>query len=157
MFYICGLINVAGFREMEDEFGILPMPKTFADQDSYYHTVSPGNSSYLMIPYGVPNTDELGLVIEALAMKSQKMVTPEFYEMQLKGRDTRDDESSEMLDIIFATRSFDLGPIYNWGDIMNCYYTIDTNYASRFDSLSDAATIAIEDFIELMEEYVDAE
>ena len=157
LFYICGLINVAGFREMEDEFGILPMPKTFADQDSYYHTVSPGNSSYLMIPYGVPNTDELGLVIEALAMKSQKMVTPEFYEMQLKGRDTRDDESSEMLDIIFATRSFDLGPIYNWGDIMNCYYTIDTNYASRFDSLSDAATIAIEDFIELMEEYVDAE
>ena len=77
--------------------------------------------------------------------------------MQLKGRDTRDDESSEMLDIIFATRSFDLGPIYNWGEIMNCYYTIDTNYASRFDSLSDAATIAIEDFITLMEEYVDAE
>ena len=142
---------------MNDEFGILPMPKTFADQDNYYHTVSPGNSSYLMIPYGVPNTDELGLVIEALAMKSQEMVTPEFYEMQLKGRDTRDDESADMLDIIFATRSFDLGPIYNWGEIMNCYYTIETNYASRFESLSDAATIAIEDFIELMEEYVDAE
>ncbi|MBQ5792076.1 MAG: hypothetical protein IIW19_05135 [Clostridia bacterium] len=157
LFYICGLINVAGFREMDDEFGILPMPKTFADQDNYYHTVSPGNSSYLMIPYGVSNPDELGLVIEALAMRSQEMVTPEFYEMQLKGRDTRDDESADMLDIIFATRSFDLGPIYNWGEIMNCYYTIDTNYASRFDSLSDAATIAIEDFITLMEEYVDAE
>ena len=156
LFYICGLINVASFRSMDDEFGILPMPMTFSDQDQYYHTVSPANSSYLMLPYGVPEVEDLGLVIEALAMKSQEMVTPEFYEMQLKGRDTRDNESAEMLDIIFASRSFDLGPIYNWGDIMNCYYTIDTNYASRFDSLSDGAKIAIEDFIDDMDGYVEA-
>jgi len=156
LFYICGLINVAGFRSMDDEFGILPMPKTFADQDVYYHTVSPANSSYLMLPYGVPEVEDLGLVIEALAMKSQESVTPEFYEVQLKGRDARDDESEAMLDIIFASRSFDLGPIYNWGNIMNCYYTIDTNYASRFDSLSDAAKLAIEDFIDDMEGYVEA-
>jgi len=100
--------------------------------------------------------EDLGLVIEALAMKSQESVTPEFYEVQLKGRDARDDESEAMLDIIFASRSFDLGPIYNWGNIMNCYYTIDTNYASRFDSLSDAAKLAIEDFIDDMEGYVEA-
>ncbi len=153
LFYICGLINVASFRSMDDEFGILPMPKTFADQDEYYHTVSPGNSSYLMIPYGVSEVEDLGLVVEALAMKSQEQVTPEFYEMQLKGRDARDDESEDMLDIIFASRSFDLGPIYNWGSIMDCYYTVDTNYASRFDSLSDGARIAIDDFIEDMDSY----
>lgn len=153
LFYICGLINVASFRSMEDEFGILPMPKTFADQDTYYHTVSPGNSSYLMLPYGVPEVEELGLIIEALAMRSQASVTPEFYEMQLKGRDTRDNESADMLDIIFATRSFDLGPIFNWGSIMSCYYTMDTNYASRFDSYSDAARLAIEDLIDDLDEY----
>jgi len=157
LFYICGLINVASFRSMDDEFGILPMPMTFSEQDQYYHTVSPANSSYMMLPYGVPEVEDLGLVIEALAMKSQEMVTPEFYEMQLKGRDTRDNESAEMLDIIFGSRSFDLGPIYNWGNIMNCYYTIDTNYASRFDSLSDGARIAIEDFIADLDSFVDAQ
>ncbi len=148
LFYICGLINVAGFRSMQDNFGILPMPKTFADQDNYYHTVSPGNSSYMMIPRGVPEVEDLGLVIEALAMKSQESVTPEFYEVQLKGRDARDDESEAMLDLIFATRSFDLGPIFNWGSLMTCYYTVDTNYASRFDTYSDAARIAIEDLMD---------
>ena len=155
LFYICGLINVAGFRNMEDEFGILPMPKTFADQESYYHTVSAGNSSYLMIPYGVPNVEDLGLVVEALAMKSQEMVTPEFYEMQLKGRDTRDDESAEMLDLIFSTRSFDLAPIFNWGGIMDCFYTLDTNYASRFESLADGIKLAMESCVENFDSYVD--
>ena len=155
LFYICGLINVAGFRNMEDEFGILPMPKTFADQESYYHTVSAGNSSYLMIPYGVPNVEDLGLVVEALAMKSQEMVTPEFYEMQLKGRDARDDESAEMLDLIFSTRSFDLAPIFNWGGIMDCFYTLDTNYASRFESLADGIKLAMESCVENFDSYVD--
>ena len=142
---------------MEDEFGILPMPKTFAEQDSYYHTVSAGNSSYMTIPYGVPGVEDLGLVVEALAMKSQEMVTPEFYEMQLKGRDTRDDESADMLDIIFSTRSFDLAPIFNWGNIMNCFYTIDTNYASRFESLADGAKMAIESSMDIINAYVEAE
>ena len=157
LFYVCGLINVAGFRDMKDPFGILPMPKTFAEQDAYYHTVSPGNSSYLMIPRGLPEIEELGLVIEALAMKSQELVTPEFYEMQLKGRDARDDESEDMLDLIFASRSFDMGPIFSWGDIMECYWVLDTNYASRFDQKVDGAEIAMEEFIEKLEENALAE
>ncbi len=157
LFYICGLINVAGFRSMDNEFGILPMPKTFAEQDTYYHTVSPGNSSYMMIPYGVPNVEDLGLVIEALAMKSQESVTPEFYDQQLKGRDTRDSESADMLDIIFATRSFDLAPVFDWGSIMTCYKIMDTNYASRFETYSDAARMAIEDCLDIWDAYVEAE
>ncbi len=155
LFYICGLINVAGFRSMAYEFGILPMPKTFKEQDTYYHTVSAGNSSYMMIPYGIPGVEDLGLVVEALAMRSQELVTPEFYEMQLKGRDARDSESAEMLDIIFATRSFDLAPVFNWGSIMDCFYTLDTNYASRFDSLSEGAKLAIEGCVEIIESYED--
>ena len=152
LFYVCGLINVAGFREMKDSFGILPMPKTFAEQDEYYHTVSPGNSSYLMIPRGLPDVEDLGLVIEALAMKSKELVTPEFYEKQLQGRDARDDESEEMLDLIFASRSFDMGPIFSWGDIMECYWVLDTNYASRFDQKLDGAKIALEEFLENLED-----
>ena len=147
LFYICGLINVASFRSMENEFGILPMPKTFAEQDEYYHTVSAGNSSYMMLPYGVPEVEDLGLVVEALAMNSQKLVTPEFYDVQLKYRDTRDDDSAAMLDLIFATRSFDLTPVFNWGGLLDCYTTPDANYASRFDRILTAAESAMQDTI----------
>ena len=150
LFYICGLINVASFRSMDDEFGILPMPKTFAEQDNYYHTVSAGNSSYMMLPFGVPDVEDLGLIVEALAMNSQKTVTPEFYETQLKYRDTRDNESAAMLDLIFATRSFDLTPVYNWGGLLDCYTKLDTNFASRFDSTLDSAQAAMQDTIDAL-------
>ena len=152
LFYICGLINVASFRSMEDEFGILPMPKTFAEQDSYYHTVSAGNSSYMMLPYGVPEVEDLGLIVEALSMYSQQLVTPEFYETQLKYRDTRDNESAAMLDLIFATRSFDLTPVYNWGGLLECYTTIDVNFASRFDRVMQSAELSMQATIEDMTE-----
>ncbi len=151
LFYMCGLIHAASFRVMEDDFGILPIPKTFANQDSYYHTVSTGNSSYMALPFGVPNPEELGVVIEAIAMKSREYVRPEFYETQLKYRDARDNESAEMLDLIFSTRSFDLGPIYNWGNIMSCYTTLDINYASKFDSVMDAANEKMLETVELIQ------
>ncbi|MBR6553079.1 MAG: extracellular solute-binding protein [Clostridia bacterium] len=154
LFYVCGLISIAGFRNMEDPFGILPMPKLFAEQDRYYHTVSPDNCSFMVIPYGIPGIEELGVVIEAIAMKSQEIVTPEFYEVQLKGRDARDNESEAMLDIIYASRCFDLGVCYNWGGIAYKYYEMSaTNIASRFDSVIDAAEQALQDTLDDLEDY----
>lgn len=151
LFYMGGLFNLAAFREMDDDIGVLPIPKTFADQDSYYHTVTTGNTSYLAIPRNVPDVENLGLVIEALAMKSKELVTPAFYDTQLKYRDLRDDESGEMLDLIFATRSFDHGPAYNWGSILHIFQEVNPNYASKIDAAMDAIQIAMEDTIDLIE------
>ena len=99
--------------------------------------------------------EDLGLVVEALAMYSQKLVTPEFYEKQLQGRDARDNESEEMLDLIFATRSFDMGPIFNWGGIHSCYTQMDTDFASRFDKILDAAELAMQDTVDSLDEYIE--
>ena len=151
LFYMGGLFNLAAFREMEDDIGVLPIPKTFKDQDDYYHTVTTGNTSYLAIPRNVPDVENLGLVIEALAMKSKELVTPAFYDTQLKYRDLRDDESGEMLDLIFATRSFDHGPAYNWGNILHIFQEVDPNYASKIDAAMDAIQIAMEDTVDLIE------
>ena len=148
LFYECGLINVASFRQMDDAFGILPVPMTFDGQDRFYHTVSSDNSSYLALPFGIGGEEELGTVIEAIAMKSKEMVTPEFYDIQLKYRDARDDESAEMLDLIFATRSFDLGSAFRWGNILGQYMTLDTNFASRFDAVLTTANTAMQNTID---------
>ena len=148
LFYECGLINVASFRQMDDEFGILPVPMTFEGQDRFYHTVSSDNSSYMALPFGVPDVEELGVLIEAISMKSKELVTPEFYDIQLKYRDTRDDDSAEMLDIIFGTRSFDLGSAFRWGNILGQYMTLDTNFESRFQGVIDSANLAMQTMID---------
>lgn len=144
LFYMCGLINVPSFREMADDFGILPIPKLNESQDNYYHTVSINNMTALSVPKGVKDPDDLGLVIEALGMYSQKYLTPAYYDVQLKYRDTRDDESQEMLDIIFSTRTFDIGAAFNWGGTMGQYMVMDKNFVSRFESVMTSAENAMQ-------------
>ena len=143
LFYMCGLIHAASFRVMEDEFGILPIPKYSASQDNYYHTVSQGNASCMCIPIGLQDTEDVGLIVSAIAEMSKQEVTPAYYDVQLKYRDSHDEESGEMLDIIFASRSFDLGAAFNWGTILTAYTSLDVNIASRFESKLGAAENAM--------------
>ena len=148
LFYMCGLINVPSFRVMEDEFGILPIPKFSKDQDEYYHTVSVVNMSALALPSNAKEIDDIGLIVSALSERSKEFVTPAYYDIQLKYRDSRDDESGEMLDLIFATRSFDIGASFNWGQILNQYYSMDrSTIASRFERVIDSIQIAMDDTI----------
>ncbi len=151
LFYMCGLFNAASFRVMEDEFGILPIPKYNEVQDRYYHTVQSGHNTVMHIPTTTPNVEDLGLVISALAKESKRLVTPAYYDVQLKYRDSRDDESGEMLDLIFASRTFDVADAYNWGGIREQYVSMSqSDIASRFDSMLSASELAMESFVEKM-------
>ena len=148
LFYMCGLMNGPSFRMMEDEFGILPIPKYYESQDRYYHTISSYNSTVLMVPTTTPDLEELGTVISAIAEQSKLYVTPAYYDIQLKYRDSRDEESGEMLDLIFASRTFDLGCYYNWGSIRSQYMDLSsTDIASRFEAILPVAQTEMESFI----------
>ena len=152
LFYMCGLIHAASFRVMEDEFGILPIPKYYSTQDRYYHTVSQGNSSCMCIPIGLEDTEDVGLIVSAIAEMSKQKVTPAYYDVQLKYRDSRDDESGEMLDIIFASRTFDLGAAFDWGSLLTQYTSLDVNVASRFESALSAAQTQMDETISYLGE-----
>ena len=153
LFYMCGLINVASFRPMQDEFGILPMPKYYEHQDRYYHTVSKDNASVMFLPvtHSEQDLEALGTLISAIAEYSMHLVTPAYYDIQLKYRDSRDDESGEMLDLIFDSRTFDLGCAYGWGGIMGQYMQLNTNVASRFESVITAAETALQDMLDTID------
>lgn len=153
LFYMCGLINVASFRQMEDEFGILPMPKYYDTQDRYYHTVSRDNATVMFLPvtHSADTIDDIGTLITAIAEYSMHIVTPAYYDVQLKYRDSRDDESGEMLDLIFDSRTFDLGCAYSWGGIVGQYMLLDTNVASRFESNLSKAETELQDMLESLD------
>lgn len=148
LFYMCGLINVASFRQMEDEFGVLPVPKYYATQDDWHHTVSLNNCSAMYIPVGVKDIEDIGTIVSALSEESRKYVTPAYYDVQLKYRDTRDDESGEMLDLIFGTRTFDVGVAYNWGGILGKYMEESSAVTSRFEAILSSAEMALNNTLE---------
>ena len=107
LFMDCSLFWVTALRDMETDFGIIPYPMYDEDQGSYYARVS-----YIMTPI-VPitntNLELTGATLEVVNYLAKKSITPAYYEISLKGKYSRDEESVAMLDLIFANRVLDLG------------------------------------------------
>ncbi|MBO4229227.1 MAG: carbohydrate ABC transporter substrate-binding protein [Clostridia bacterium] len=99
------------FREMEDDFGIVPNPKYDETQDRYYQRVVP-TSTMFAIPVTVQNEEKTGAITEYLSWLSHSTVLPAFYEVTVQTKRTRDEDTIEMLDIIRASRIFEFGEIY---------------------------------------------
>lgn len=58
-----------------------------------------------------------GAVLEAMAYYSQDTLTKAYYDVTLTNKYFRDEESGDMLDIIFANRTYDIGYIMNVGNL----------------------------------------
>jgi hypothetical protein len=150
LFYMTTLNQIPYFRHMEDEFGILPLPLYSKSQDNYITSMSAYSSSVLMIPNTSKSDDDLGLVIQALAELSEEKLTPEYYEKQLKFRIFKDEESAEMLDIIFNNRHYDLGEVFSnsWNKPEELYIPLDTDILTRFQRQEKVINDLIDDTIE---------
>ncbi|MCL2158724.1 MAG: hypothetical protein FWH48_04875, partial [Oscillospiraceae bacterium] len=107
LFYNNTFKMVEDVRGMETDFGIVPYPKYTAEQANYY-TRMEGCFPFI-VPLTAPDPETTGAIIEFMACESLKLIVPAYYEVSLKAKHARDEESAEMLDIIFAHRVIDLG------------------------------------------------
>ena len=100
MFY-CQLMYTTMFlRQGELEFGILPTPKYDEAQDDYYSYIH-NKSSYTSVPKINQDLEMTGIILEDMAYHSYKIVRPDFFDILLDGKVARDEESAEMLDIVY--------------------------------------------------------
>ena len=112
-------------RGMETDFGILPYPKLDKTQNKYYSFMD-GHTLLMGIPIMAQNTERTGAIIEEMSYLSYKYLVPAYYDVLLKTKYSRDDESAEMLDIIYSGRIFDFGYVYdNWIISYTFQYQID--------------------------------
>lgn len=142
---------VENLRGMETDFGILPMPKLESTQSSWGHTVNSYTGCSFTIPM-TANAEDVGFIAEAMAAESKYTTVPAYYDVSLKTKFSRDNESSEMLDIIFSSTVFDVGEIYNFGsfsgDLIFMSMTNDRNVTSKFEKASAKMDKDIEKCIE---------
>jgi len=102
-----GLGSAKSMRAMNDDFGIIPLPK-FSEDDEYA-TIVNGHASLMLMPITVEDENRSGNIAEALCAIGSKEVIPAFYEVSLKTKFSRDAESEEMIDIIKDSIIYDLG------------------------------------------------
>ncbi|MBO4453146.1 MAG: extracellular solute-binding protein [Clostridia bacterium] len=104
-------------RNAEIHYGILPMPKRNEHQDEYSTSVSVYWCEVFAIPTSnVEKLDVTCYALEAMAYYGRKMVTPEYYDRTLKYKRFQDDDSTDMLEIIFSNRTYDLAGVFNFGE-----------------------------------------
>ena len=97
---------ISSLRDMDADFGILPYPKYDEAQENYLARIEGIELT------GVPVTADpefVSAVMEAMAYESVSTVVQAYYDVALKTKMTRDNESADMLDLIFENRVFDLG------------------------------------------------
>jgi len=104
--------NAQTLRGMDMDFGIIPYPK-WDEAQAKYQTRSVAYYSSFCVPTTAQNLEMIGVVTEALCVESYKKVIPAFYDVALKTKYSRDDESAEMIDIIRNGLVFDFGMIYS--------------------------------------------
>jgi hypothetical protein len=94
---------------MEREYGVVPVPK-YNKEQANYTTWRHSIGSTLSIPTTVAKGDmeQFSMVLETYALLSQKLVRPAYYDTMLTTRNVQDVESSEMLDLIFLNRTYDM-------------------------------------------------
>lgn len=160
LFRSMAIVDMNDLANYDVNYGILPTPKMTEDQDKYYSFVSTLYASCLAIPSQLEERERSAVVIEAMNAASGEYVKNKYYDVLLKSRRVVDNESSEMLDIIFNNRVYDLGVIYNWGgesiwdpnSLANFINEIaksgQNTYASSYAAIEDKIKTAMNDTIE---------
>ncbi|MBQ2708397.1 MAG: hypothetical protein IJF67_09030, partial [Clostridia bacterium] len=96
LFYVHGLGAVQQFRDMKDDFGVLPTPKLDEAQESYF--ISPDLTKCLGIPATASDTERTAIIVEAMAYEGYTYLRPRYYDSMLQSKYLRDEESIEMMD-----------------------------------------------------------
>ena len=94
-------------RDMEDDYGIIPIPKYDMNQESYITQIGTSTSTFFIMQTA-QDLDLISKFIECQAYFGYTEVSPIYYESALKTRYAKDPNMSQMLDIIRenATISF---------------------------------------------------
>ncbi len=149
-------VAATALRDFETDYGILPYPKWDEAQKGYYTMVDGGHEG-LAIPLSVGDTDFVGMIVEALNAESYKRTVPTFYDVVLKAKGSRDEQSVAMLDMIFEGRVFDFGYVFGeFGAAFWPQYLVEqksADIASYYEKKHLPYDKRIEKAIQFFEEY----
>lgn len=113
LFYNPCTKDLATFRELEYDYGILPFPKENEAQKEYYNYGQPWAFTVPMIL--ITNTGEqlsmTGTLLDAMAAYGYDYLRPAAYDNVLCLKGTRDEKSAEIIDLIFENIIMDIGTV----------------------------------------------
>ncbi|MBQ4606132.1 MAG: hypothetical protein IJB15_05470, partial [Clostridia bacterium] len=99
------------------------------------------------VPKSMQDADRTGILVEALSAEGLYILTPAYYDICVTTKFARDEIFTQILDMVFSARIFELGLLYDWGKLF--YVPSDltaahkTDLASRVEKVTKAAETAL--------------
>lgn len=141
--------------EMDDPYGILPVPKYDTNQPEYLSFVN-GSTPLVMIAKSEQDPEFVGTIVEAMATYNYDNVTPQLFEVATKLQAAQDPASAAMVDYIVRNRIWDLGYYADWAItnvVLESLKTGTESIASSLDSQGKAAKSGLKKLLKLYERH----
>lgn len=148
------LLHIETMRGSEVDIGITPPPKFDENQKDYYCYADGWCVNVVSIPVTNADPGKIGFILEAMAADSLNNLTPAYYDICLTNKYVRDEESAEMLDLIFSKVVMDNANIFSWGSLQSAVSAAIADgsaIASVIESKRSATEKAIEKTVDAIQ------
>lgn len=152
LFALMGSTEASVYRTADLDFGIIPLPKLDELQENYRCLTWSG---FMGIPQTVSDPDLVGKVAELLGYINKYSVMPEFYNKQLMVKVARDDESADMLDIIYDNIVLDFGVTLSFSSMAHNIIKENENFTSYYEKNEPSWLKTITDYSEAFSGYAE--
>lgn len=109
LFDVAPVLSIEKLRDVEFELGVIPVPKYDVQQDRYYAPSFGAEVQMMVRSFDISRAENVGLLLEAMSIHSHYNLLEIYKEVMLKTKYSRDNESEDMLDIIFNSIWFEFG------------------------------------------------
>ncbi|MBQ7010821.1 MAG: extracellular solute-binding protein [Clostridia bacterium] len=150
LFLTQGLLRAEKFIDMNDAYGILPMPMLDETQGGYY-TLPQNAHSMMVVLNNCFDEEASGATLELLGAESYRIVRPAYYEMTMKGRYVNGEEDAEMFDLIVEGIQYNFGTLYSskgLSAICALFRDVQTPIASRYEKKASTYEASLKKLLE---------
>jgi len=151
-------------RDMEDPYGILPMPKYDEAQDGYKN-VAHDNSNLIGVVSNTKDPEAVGAVLELMNYYSYLDLEPAYFEVAMKQKYLMDSDSAKMFDLIVDGIMADFGCQYSlmlsggkynlrtiyYGSVRNNLRIDNPDYVSAYTANEDLYKTSLASFLSALD------
>lgn len=141
-------------RAMNDDYGILPLPK-FDEEQEEYRTLSSNLSSLVVVLSTVTDLEMVGSTLELMAAESYKQVTPAFFDIVLKGKYSDAPQDAEMYDLILNSFTYNFGFCFSTKSIEgigSLFRVLSDDLSQRYESNKIKYQTALDALVDKLDE-----
>lgn len=136
------------YNNLDFDYGVLPLPKYDEAQESYKAL---SWSSNLLIPT-TADADFSGMMSEWMSYYGNKLVRPKFYDSMLSVRFAQDEETVDMLDLIYNNIDYDPGMNFKSQNFYGYFDSMVMSQTSDFASFYQSSLESEENYLKTLNE-----